>query len=82
MVMGRYLKFLPLSEQQRSQSVRGQQELSSTVWVQLAALPNPYSHDQALLICRHSEDEWLAWIPDHGEAILHRSEFYFESDWN
>lgn len=52
------------------------------VWVQLAALPSLYSHDHAMLLCRHSEDEWVAWVPDHGEVILHRSEFFFDSEWN
>lgn len=52
------------------------------VWVQLAALPSFYSHDQAMLLCRHSEDEWVAWVPEHGEVILHRSEFFFDSEWN
>jgi hypothetical protein len=44
--------------------------------------PSPYSHDYGLLLCRHSDDEWVVWIPDQGEMVLHRSEFYFDSDWN
>jgi len=81
--MGHYLK--PLSIEPAAQfysTPSASQATSPAVWVHLAALPNPYSHDQGLLLCRHSDDEWLVWIPDYGEAILHRSEFYFDIDWN
>lgn len=81
--MGRYLKPLPIEQSLQIRSTDpAQPELAPSVWVRLAALPNPYSHDHGLLLCRVSDDEWLVWIPDHGEAVLHRSEFYFDSDWN
>lgn len=51
-------------------------EFQSSTWVQLRQLPNPYSHDQALLLCQLSEDEWVGWIPDHGETILYRDQFF------
>lgn len=79
--MGRHLQPLPIDRSPNS-SHPAQSESSLSVWVWLATLPNPYSHDQALLLCRHSDDEWIAWIPDHGETVLHRSEFYFDEDWN
>ena len=44
-------------------------------WVRLLELLNPFCHEEALLLCQHSESEWVAWIPDHGEAILHISQF-------
>jgi len=44
-------------------------------WVQLLELPNAYSFDEALLLCQFSEDEWVAWIPDYGEAVLHTRQF-------
>jgi hypothetical protein len=44
-------------------------------WVKLLELPNPYSHDEALILCQHSPSKWLAWIPDHGEAILSVEQF-------
>ncbi len=44
-------------------------------WVKLLELPNPYSHNEALILCRYSESEWVAWIPDHGEAIINNSQF-------
>jgi hypothetical protein len=50
-------------------------DYQDSTWVQLLELPNPYSHDEALLLCQQSEDEWVAWIPDHGEAVLHTSQF-------
>lgn len=46
--------------------------LQAATWVKLRELPNPYSHDEALLLCQHSDTEWIVWIPDHGEMILHR----------
>ncbi|WP_256678152.1 MULTISPECIES: hypothetical protein [Fischerella] len=38
-------------------------------------LLNPYSFDEALLLCSISQDEWIAWIPDHGEAVLSTRQF-------
>jgi len=31
--------------------------------------------DEALLLCQTSENEWVAWIPDHGEAVLNTRQF-------
>jgi hypothetical protein len=39
-------------------------------WVKLWQLPSPFSFEEALLLCPLSHDQWLAWIPDHGEAVL------------
>ena len=44
-------------------------------WVQLHECPTPYSHDEALLLCQHSETEWVVWIPNYGEIVLHESQF-------
>ena len=46
-------------------------------WVRLLELLNPFCHGEALLLCQHSESEWVAWVPDHGEAIIHISQFCF-----
>lgn len=54
----------------------------NAIWVRLIALPDPFSYDQALLLSQQSNDEWLAWIPDYGEIMLHWSEFYLLQDWN
>ena len=51
-----------------------QESLTST-WVHLLELPSPFSSDEALLLCAVSADKWLAWIPDHGEVILHSWQF-------
>ncbi|EAW37638.1 hypothetical protein L8106_16614 [Lyngbya sp. PCC 8106] len=45
-------------------------------WVNLSELPNPYSHDEALLLCENAANQWIAWIPDHGETILDRHQFF------
>ena len=50
-------------------------ELQASTWVQLLERPSPYSHDEALLLCQHSETEWIAWVPEYGEMILHRHQF-------
>lgn len=81
--MGRYLQPLPIESSRSSDRTNIAEPSSSpAIWIKLAVLPNPYSHDHGLLLCRYSDDEWLVWIPDHGEAVLHRSEFFFETDWN
>jgi hypothetical protein len=28
------------------------------------------------LLCQESPDTWVAWVPDHGEVVLDRSQFY------
>jgi len=52
-----------------------EQDLQASTWVQLREAPSPYSHDEALLLCQHSDTEWVVWIPDHGQMVLHRSQF-------
>ncbi|BAU67008.1 hypothetical protein STA3757_44150 [Stanieria sp. NIES-3757] len=47
-------------------------------WVRLLELPNSWCDDEALLLCQHSDSEWVAWIPNYGEMILHHSQFCFE----
>ncbi|GBE90498.1 hypothetical protein [Nostoc cycadae] len=50
-------------------------QCQSDLWVRLLELPSPYSFDEALLLCQVSADEWLAWVPDHGEVKLHSSQW-------
>lgn len=47
-----------------------------STWVQLQEPPSTYSHDEALLLCPHSETEWVVWIPEYGETILHQNQFF------
>jgi hypothetical protein len=47
-------------------------------WVRLLELPNSWCHDEALLLCQHSDSGWVAWIPDYGEIILHHNQFCFK----
>ncbi len=51
------------------------QEFKPDTWVKLLELPSRFSFEEALLLCQISEDEWVTWIPDHGEAVLHVSQF-------
>ncbi len=53
--------------------------LKAFTWVELLHLPNPFSFDEALLLCPVSEDDWLVWIPDYEEALLHTRQFRYES---
>ena len=52
------------------------QEFQTDTWVHLLELPSAFSYDEALLLCQLSEDEWVAWIPNHGEAVLHTRQFH------
>ncbi|MGF1937723.1 MAG: hypothetical protein RM347_025590 [Nostoc sp. ChiQUE02] len=63
--------------QTRRQNLEGLQQLRVSIWVNLLLLPNPFSFDEALLLCPVSADEWLVWIPDHGEAILNIRQFSY-----
>ncbi|MBW4568392.1 MAG: hypothetical protein KME31_10265 [Tolypothrix carrinoi HA7290-LM1] len=54
-----------------------QHKLQASTWVKLLELPSTFSFDEALLLCQVTEDEWLAWIPDHGEALLNTRQFSY-----
>ena len=58
-----------------SESNRSQTELAPNMWVHLLELKSKWSFDEALLLCQNSENEWIAWIPNHGEAVLRTSQF-------
>jgi len=45
-------------------------------WVKVMSLPSAYAWDEAKLLCQESLNTWVAWIPDHGEVVLDRSNFY------
>ncbi|MGB3509107.1 MAG: hypothetical protein WBA93_07675 [Microcoleaceae cyanobacterium] len=44
--------------------------LKSGNWVSLFVVPSEYAHNEALLLCEVDEENWITWIPDHGEAEL------------
>lgn len=50
-------------------------EPEASTWVSLLEPPSAFSYDEALLLCQQSEEEWLAWVPDHGEVVLHVNQF-------
>ncbi len=52
-----------------------QPQFKADTWVKLLETPSSFSFDEALLLCQTSEDEWIAWIPDHGEAVLKVDQF-------
>jgi hypothetical protein len=56
-----------------------QPTLEPGIWVCLQERPNDWSHDRALLLCECAEHEWVAWIPDYGEATIHSRQFTFET---
>jgi hypothetical protein len=45
-------------------------------WVKLIQPPSEYSFGEAMLLCQETENTWLAWIPDYGEVLLDKSNFY------
>lgn len=45
-------------------------------WVKLLRSLGEYAFDEALLLCQESPDTWVAWVPDRGEVILDRGDFY------
>ncbi|UAJ72412.1 hypothetical protein IQE94_15270 [Synechocystis sp. PCC 7339] len=45
-------------------------------WVKLLEIPGDYAFDEAKLLCQDSSTTWVAWVPDHGEVVLDRSNFY------
>ncbi|MBW4652186.1 MAG: hypothetical protein KME20_03905 [Kaiparowitsia implicata GSE-PSE-MK54-09C] len=45
-------------------------------WVKLLQPPSEYSDDEAKLLCQEASDNWVAWVPNHGEVILNQSHFY------
>ena len=52
--------------------------LQPNTWVRLLVSLNPFAHDEALLLCQESASDWVAWIPNHGEAILQVNQFCLE----
>ena len=54
-----------------------QQKFQADTWVYLLEPLSQFGYDEALLLCQNSEDEWVAWIPDHGEAVLHARQFCY-----
>ncbi|MDZ8184889.1 MAG: hypothetical protein RMX96_08560 [Nostoc sp. ChiSLP02] len=63
--------------QARRRNLEDLRQVRASSWVKLLELPNPFSFDEALLLCPVSEDEWLAWVPDHGEIILNIRQFSY-----
>ncbi|PSN18223.1 hypothetical protein C7271_13665 [filamentous cyanobacterium CCP5] len=44
-------------------------------WVDLRDVMPGYGYHQALLLCELADDQWSAWVPNHGETVLRRDQF-------
>lgn len=75
MKLNTYQPGVSLSPYLQAQNWASKPESPSATWVKLQVELSAYSHDEALLLCQHSDTEWMAWVPDYGEVILHRSQF-------
>jgi hypothetical protein len=64
--------FVPLNS---SQNLTKEKSIPANTWARLLELPNSFCDEEALILCQHSDSEWVAWIPDYGEAILDASQF-------
>ena len=40
-------------------------------WVYLVGMEEDFLDEQALLLCPHSEEEWITWLPSYGETVIH-----------
>ncbi|NJK40552.1 MAG: hypothetical protein HC934_02800 [Acaryochloridaceae cyanobacterium SU_2_1] len=49
-------------------------------WVQLRDPISTYSFDQAYLLCEVTSGEWIAWVPNYGEARLRREQLLQATD--
>ena len=49
-------------------------KFAPSMWVKLLNPPTAFSFDEAWLLCRYTDNHWLAWIPDYGEILLHTDE--------
>lgn len=52
-----------------------QRAIVASTWVKLLQPPSAYSSDEALLLCQTAANQWLAWVPDHGEIVLEPEQF-------
>ena len=69
------VQWCSVSLNRRIQETRSIPQPQPNTWVKLLELLNPYCHNEALLLCRISDREWVAWIPDHGEARIDIEQF-------
>lgn len=62
-------------EKLRDLSLTTLSEWQPSTWVKVFNPPTAFAFDEALLLCQTAENQWLAWMPDHGEVLLHTDEF-------
>ncbi|MBD0335932.1 MAG: hypothetical protein ICV62_10620 [Cyanobacteria bacterium Co-bin13] len=51
-------------------SAKSASSLQVGKWVRLLTPISPFSHDEALLLCREPGNRWVVWVPGHGEATV------------
>ena len=66
---------LPSSANQHTTEILCAPRIEANTWVRLRQLPSAFCFDEALLLCQVAFDEWLAWVPDHGEVCLKTQQF-------
>lgn len=59
----------------RTQEKTAMPQPQSDTWVQLLESFSPLCQDEALILCQISNWEWVAWIPDNGEAVINIEQF-------
>lgn len=45
-------------------------------WVKLFQSPSEFADREAKLLCQDTPGTWIAWVPNYGEVVLDRSQFY------
>jgi hypothetical protein len=62
-----------LVTQELIESFLGQikEKARSEIWIKISDLPNSFYFDEAILLCQKSENSWIAWIPEHGQIVIH-----------
>ncbi len=46
------------------------------LWVKLREPLSDFSSDEALLLCKEADGQWVSWVPDFGVAVLGRHQYY------
>lgn len=70
-----YLRSPSLTVVTEPKGFRPRLELEPNTWVYLLELPSEYSADEALLLCECCDGQWVAWVPEYGEVVLHETQF-------
>jgi hypothetical protein len=68
--------FLPrTSLRRKSPQISYSPRVEANSWVKLLQRHTSFSSDKALLLYPISSQEWMAWVPEHGEISLNVRQF-------